>query len=144
MTNEEFSQIVCDWIAKAKHPITGRLYTEMVYRPMLELVAYLRAKGFKTYIVSGAASSSCGLDRAGLRHTARKCRRQQRQGEIRIARRQARAHASAEINFINDGPGKPVGINEHIGRRPIAAFATPTATCKCCNGRWAATASASR
>ena len=53
MTTEEFEQIVTDWIATAKHPKTGRLYTEMVYQPMLELLAYLRANGFKTFIVSG-------------------------------------------------------------------------------------------
>lgn len=53
MTTQEFEKIVTDWIATAKHPKTGRLYTEMVYQPMLELLTYLRANGFKTYIVSG-------------------------------------------------------------------------------------------
>ncbi len=53
MTPEEFEKIAGDWLATAKHPGTGRLYTEMVYQPMLELLAYLRANGFKTYIVSG-------------------------------------------------------------------------------------------
>ena len=61
MTTAEFETIVKDWIATARHPTTGRLYTEMVYQPMLELLAYLRANDFKTFIVSGAASSSCAV-----------------------------------------------------------------------------------
>ena len=60
-----------DWIATAKHPVTGRLYTEMVYQPMLELTAYLRANGFKTFIVSGRRHRvHAALDREGLRHSA--------------------------------------------------------------------------
>ena len=64
-TTEEFERIVTDWLATARHPGTGRPYTEMVYQPMLELLAYLRASGFKTFIVSGGASSSCGPGRSG-------------------------------------------------------------------------------
>jgi len=123
MTNEEFSQIVGDWIAKAKHPITGRLYTEMVYRPMLELVAYLRAKGFKTYIVSGGGiefmrpwtEQVYGIPPENVVGSSAKVKFELRDGKPALMR-------LPEINFINDGPGKPVGINEHIGRRPIAAF----------------------
>jgi hypothetical protein len=59
MTSEEFSAIVSEWVRTARHPKTKRLYTEMVYQPMLELLAYLRANGFKTFIVSGGGSSSC-------------------------------------------------------------------------------------
>lgn len=63
MTVDEFQTIVTDWLAQARDPRFGRPYTELVYQPMLELLAYLRANGFKTFIVSGAASSSCGPGR---------------------------------------------------------------------------------
>jgi hypothetical protein len=123
MTNEEFEQIVGDWIARAKHPITGRLYTEMVYRPMLELVAYLRAKGFKTFIVSGGGIEFMrpwtervyGIPPENVVGSSAKVKFEMRDDKPALMR-------LPEINFINDGPGKPVGINEHIGRRPIAAF----------------------
>jgi hypothetical protein len=123
MTNEEFAQIVGDWIAKAKHPITGRLYTEMVYRPMLELVAYLRAKDFKIFIVSGGGiefmrpwtEQVYGIPPENIVGSSAKVKFEMRDGKPVLMR-------LPEINFINDGPGKPVGINEHIGRRPLAAF----------------------
>ena len=123
MTNEEFEQIVRDWIAKARHPITGRLYTEMVYQPMLELVAYLRAKGFKTFIASGGGIEFMrpwtervyGIPPENVVGSSAKVKFELRDGKPALMR-------LPEINFINDGPGKPVGINEHIGRRPIAAF----------------------
>jgi hypothetical protein len=123
MTSEEFEQIVRDWIVRAKHPITGRLYTEMVYQPMLELVAYLRAKSFKTYIVSGGGiefmrpwtEQVYGIPPENVVGSSAKVKFELRDGKPVLMR-------LPEINFINDGPGKPVGINEHIGRRPIAAF----------------------
>ncbi len=123
MTNGEFEQIVRDWIARAKHPITGRLYTEMVYQPMLELVAYLRAKGFKTFIASGGGIEFMrpwtervyGIPPENIVGSSAKVKFEMRDGKPALMR-------LPEINFINDGPGKPVGINEHIGRRPIAAF----------------------
>jgi phosphoserine phosphatase len=96
MTTDEFEKIVGDWAATARHPKTGKLYTEMVYQPMLELLAYLRANGFKTFIVSGG-----GIDfmrvfcRARLWHPARAGCRQQRQAEFRVARRQTPAHEDA-------------------------------------------------
>ena len=83
MTTVEFEQIVKDWIATAKHPKTGKLYTEMVYQPMLELLTYLRANGFKTFIVSGG-----GIEfmrpwaREGLWRPAGTGDRQQRQNEV--------------------------------------------------------------
>ena len=94
-TTEEYAQIVTDWVATAKHPKTGRHYTEMVYQPMIELLAYLRANGFKTFIVSGGwidfmrpwSERSMGSPRAG--------HRQQHQDEVRVAQRQARARALA-------------------------------------------------
>jgi len=123
MDSVEFSQIVLDWIATAKHPTTGRLFTEMAYQPMLELTAYLRANAFKTFIVSGG-----GID--FMRPWTEKVygippeQVVGSSGKTRFELRDARPVLMRlpEIDFINDGPGKPVGINAHIGRRPIAAF----------------------
>jgi hypothetical protein len=123
MTTAEFEQIVRDWIATAKHPITGRLYTEMVYQPMLELVAYLKANGFKVFIVSGGGiefmrpwtEKVYGIPPENVVGSSAKVRFEPGDGKPVLMR-------LPEINFIDDGPGKPVGINEHIGRRPIAAF----------------------
>ena len=123
MTNDEFAQIVRDWIATAKHPITGRLYTEMVYQPMLELTAYLRAKGFKIFIVSGGGiefmrpwtEEVYGIPPENVVGSSAKVKFELRDGKAVLVR-------LPEIDFIDDGPGKPIGINEHIGRRPIAAF----------------------
>jgi phosphoglycolate phosphatase-like HAD superfamily hydrolase len=123
MTTEEFTQTVKDWIATAKHPKTGRLYTEMVYQPMLELLAYLRANGFKTFIVSGGGiefmrpwtEKVYGIPPEQVVGSSIKTKFEMRDGKPVLAR-------LAEVDFIDDGPGKPVGINAHIGRRPIAAF----------------------
>jgi hypothetical protein len=123
MTNAEFNQIVSDWIATAKHPITGHLYTEMVYQPMLELTAYLRANAFKTYIVSGGGidfmrpwtDKTYGIPPEQVVGSSGKTKFEMLDGKPVLMR-------LPELNFINDGPGKPVGINEHIGRRPVAAF----------------------
>jgi hypothetical protein len=123
MTSAEFDQIVLDWIATARHPITKRLYTEMVYQPMLELTAYLRANGFKTFIVSGGGidfmrpwtEKVYGIPPEQVVGSSGKTKFQMVDGKPVLMR-------LPEIDFINDGPGKPVGINEHIGRRPIAAF----------------------
>jgi phosphoserine phosphatase len=122
-TTEEFSQIVEDWIATAKHPKTGRRYTEMVYQPMLELLKYLRANGFKTYIVSGGgiefirpwAERVYGIPPEQVIGSSIKTQFEWRNGTPVITR-------LPEINFIDDKAGKPVAINQHIGRRPIAAF----------------------
>jgi haloacid dehalogenase-like hydrolase len=123
MTADEFNKIVLDWIATAKHPVTKRLYTEMVYQPMLELVAYLRANGFKTFIVSGGGIDFMrpwtervyGIPPQNVVGSSGKVSFELRDGKPVLLR-------LPEIDFINDGPGKPVGIHEHIGRRPIAAF----------------------
>ena len=122
-TTAEFEKIVKDWIATAKHPKTGRLYTEMVYQPMLEVLAYLRANGFKTFIVSGGgiefmrpwAERIYGVPPEQVIGSSIKTKFELRDGVPVLVR-------LPEINFIDDGPGKPVGINQHIGRRPIAAF----------------------
>ena len=123
MSTEEFEKIVKDWIATAKHPVTKRLFTEMVYRPMLELLAYLRANGFKTFIVSGGgiefmrpwAEKTYGIPPEQVVGSSIKTKFELRDGKPVLIR-------LPEVNFIDDNVGKPVGINQHIGRRPIAAF----------------------
>jgi len=123
MTTEEFEKIVTDWIATAKHPQTGKLYTEMVYQPMLELLAYLRANGFKTFIVSGGGIEFMrpwtervyGIPPEQVIGSSIKTKFEVRDGQPGIRR-------LPEIEFIDDKEGKPLGINSHIGRRPIAAF----------------------
>jgi len=122
-TTEEFAGIVSDWIATAKHPQTGHLLTEMVYQPMLELLAYLRANGFRTYIVSGGgvefmrpwAERVYGIPPEQVIGSSIKTTFELRDGKPVLVR-------LPEVNFIDDGPGKPVGIQMSIGRRPLAAF----------------------
>ena len=123
MTTEEFSEVVTDWLATAKHPKTGRPYTEMVYQPMLELLAYLRANGFKTFIVSGGGIEFMrpwteriyGIPPEQVVGSSIKTKFELRDGKPTILR-------LPEIDFIDDKAGKPVGIHKFIGRRPIAAF----------------------
>ncbi|MBP1768855.1 MAG: nonspecific acid phosphatase precursor [Candidatus Aminicenantes bacterium] len=123
MTTDEFTKIVEDWISTARHPKTGRLYTEMVYQPMLELLAYLRSNGFKTFIVSGGgiefmrlwAERVYGIPPEQVIGSSIKTKYEIRDGKPILVR-------LPETNFIDDQAGKPVGINMHIGRRPIAAF----------------------
>ena len=116
MTTNEFEKIVKDWIAKARHPQTKRLYTEMVYQPMLELLAFLRANGFKTFIVSGGgiefmrpwADAVYGIPPEQIVGSSIKTKFEMRQDGPVLVR-------LPEINFIDDKEGKPVGINSHIG-----------------------------
>jgi len=123
MTSVEFEQIVTEWIATAKHPATGRLYTDMVYQPMLEVLSYLRANGFKTFIVSGGgiefmrpwAERVYGIPPEQVVGSSVKVKFEVRDGKPVLLR-------LPELNFNDDKAGKPVGIHEHIGRRPIAAF----------------------
>ena len=123
MTTEEFEKIVNDWIATAKHPKTKRPYTEMVYQPMLELLAYLRANGFKTFIVSGGGiefmrpwtEKVYGIPPEQVVGSSGKTKFEMRDGKPVLVQ-------LPEVNFIDDKAGKPVGIQQHIGRRPIAAF----------------------
>jgi len=122
-STEEFSQAVKDWLATAKHPKTGRPYTDMVYQPMLELLAYLRVNGFKSYIVSGGGiefmrpwtEGVYGIPPEQVVGSSIKTKFEMRKGQPVLVR-------LPEVNFIDDKAGKPVGINQHIGRRPIAAF----------------------
>jgi len=123
MTSEEFEVVVRDWLATARHPKTGRPYTEMVYQPMLELLGYLRANGFKTFIVSGGgvefmrawAEKVYGIPPEQIIGSSIKTKFEIREGKPVLMR-------LPEINFIDDKEGKPVGIQQHIGHRPIAAF----------------------
>jgi phosphoglycolate phosphatase-like HAD superfamily hydrolase len=123
MTTVEFDQIVRDWIATAKHPVTKRLYTEMVYQPMLELLTYMRANGFKTFIVSGGgidfmrvfAERVYGIPPEQVVGSSGKLSFELRDGKPVLMK-------LPSLNFIDDKTGKPVGIQMHIGRRPIAAF----------------------
>lgn len=123
MTTDEFDQIVKDWIATAKHPVTKKPFTEMVYQPMLELLTYLRAKGFKTFIVSGGGiefmrpwtEKVYGIPPEQVVGSSIKTKFEMRDSKPVLMR-------LPELNFIDDKDGKPVGIQQHIGRRPIAAF----------------------
>ena len=123
MTTTEFEQTVKDWLAAAKHPRFKRPFTDLVYQPMLEVLAYLRANGFKTYIVSGGGiefmrpwtEGVYGIPPEQVVGSSIKTKFEIRNGKPVLVR-------LPEINFIDDKAGKPVGNNQHIGRRPIAAF----------------------
>lgn len=123
MTTDEFAKTVTDWVANAQHPRFHRPYTECVYRPMLELLSYLRTRGFKTFIVSGGgvefmrpwAEQTYGIPPEQVVGSSIKTRFDMRDGQPVLLR-------LPEVEFVDDGPGKPAGINRFIGRRPIAAF----------------------
>jgi hypothetical protein len=123
MTTVEFERIVEDWIATARHPQTGRLFTEMVYQPMLEVLTYLRANAFQTYIVSGGGIEFMrpwtervyGILPEQVVGSSVKTKFELRDGQPALVR-------LPELNFNDDKGGKPVGIHQHIGRLPIAAF----------------------
>ncbi len=123
MTTEEFENVVKEWIATAKHPVTKRPYTQMVYLPMLELLAYLRANDFKTFIVSGGGiefmrpwtQAVYGIPPEQVVGSSITTRFENRNGKAVLVR-------LPRLNFYDDKEGKPVAINLHIGRRPIAAF----------------------
>ncbi len=123
ITADEFSASVRDWLASAKHPTTGKRYTGMVYQPMLELLDYLRANGFKTFIVSGGgidfmrvfAEKTYGIPPEQIVGSSIRAKFEMRNGVPTIVK-------VAEGLFVDDKEGKPVGIYQHIGRRPIAAF----------------------
>jgi len=123
ITTDEFERVVKDWATTARHPKAGKLYTEMVYQPMLELLAYLRANGFKTYIVSGGGIEFMrpwtervyGIPPEQVVGSSGKLKLDMQDGKPVLMK-------LAEIDHIDDGPGKPVGIQRNIGRRPIMAF----------------------
>ena len=123
MTTDEFAKVVSDWAATAKHPRFGRPYTECVYQPMLELLAHLRAAGFKTYIVSGGGIEFMrpwtervyGIPPEQVVGSSGKLRFEMREGGPVLIKEPA-------IDFVDDKLGKPVGIQRFIGRRPVLAF----------------------
>lgn len=123
MTTVAFEKVVRDWLASARHPTTGKPYTAMVYQPMLEVLDYLRANGFKTFIVSGGGiefmrpwtEAVYGIPPEQVIGSSIKTKFDVRDGEPVLVR-------LPEVNFIDDKAGKPVGINQHIGRRPVMAF----------------------
>ena len=123
MTTDEFAEVASAWIAEARHPTTGRPFTEMVYQPMLELLEYLRANGFKTFIVSGGGiefmrpwtEAVYGIPPEQVVGSSVKTVFEMTDDGPVLRR-------LPEMDFIDDKAGKPVGINSHIGRRPIAAF----------------------
>jgi hypothetical protein len=123
MTTDEFSKIVEDWITIARHPKFNRPYTEVIFQPMLELLVYLRANGFKTFIVSGGgvefmrvfAEKVYGVPPEQVIGSSIVTKFEMVDGVPVLTR-------LPQLNFMDDNVGKPVGINMHIGRRPIAAF----------------------
>ncbi|MCC7338826.1 MAG: haloacid dehalogenase-like hydrolase [Pirellulaceae bacterium] len=123
MTTEEFDKTVKDWVATAEHPLTKRPLLEMVYQPMIELLGYLRAHGFKTFIVSGGGiefmrpwtEQVYGIPPEQVVGSSGKLKWEMVDGKPTLMKLPA-------IDFIDDKQGKPVGIQKHIGRRPIAAF----------------------
>jgi len=123
MTTEEFERIVLDWIASAKHPRFQKPYTECAYQPMLELLAYLRANGFKTFIVSGGGVEFMrpwvervyGIPPEQVVGSRGKLKLEVRDGKPVLLK-------LPEVDLVDDGPGKPVGIQQQIGRRPLMAF----------------------
>jgi hypothetical protein len=123
MTTEAFEQTVLDWIKTAKHPKNQRLFTDLAYKPMIEVLNYLRLHGFKTYIVSGGgidfmrpwAEQVYGIPKEQIIGSSIKTKFEMQNGQPVIVR-------LPELEFIDDGEGKPVGINRFIGKKPIAVF----------------------
>jgi len=122
ISTEEFDQSVSKWLATARHPKTGRPYNQMVFQPMLELLAYLRANDFKTFIVTGGgidfvrvfAEETYGIPPEQIVGSSIKADYEIRDGKPALIK-------LPELNFIDDKKGKPIGIHQHIGRRPIFA-----------------------
>ncbi len=123
MTTEEFSQSVKNWIDTARHPLKQRLFRKMTYQPMIEVIRYLQDNGFKTYIVSGGGAefmrpwteAAYGIPPEQVIGSAVKMQ-YELNGDTPSIRKMA------GVGFIDDGPGKPVGIQHTIGKRPVAAF----------------------
>ncbi|WP_248309439.1 HAD family hydrolase [Bosea sp. Tri-44] len=124
MTTDQFATLVRNWLDTASHPTKQRRYDEMVYQPQLELLAYLRANGFKTFIVSGGgvefmrvfAEKAYGIPPEQVVGSS---------GLVKFRLDPAgkpELFKEPKVEFVDDGPGKPVGINRFIGRRPILAF----------------------
>ncbi len=124
MTVDEFNRAAKEWLDSAKHPKTGRLYKEMTFQPMKEVLVYLRDNGYKTFIVSGGgieflrqfSEEAYGIPPEQVVGSSFKLQYVSEEGAEPQLRR------LPELNFIDDKEGKPVGIEMHIGRRPIIAF----------------------
>ncbi len=120
MTTEEFEKTVKDWMATARHPISKKHYNEMIYQPMVELLNYLRANGYKTFIVSGGGvdfmrpwvEQAYGIPPDQVVGSSGKVKYDTIDGQPVLIK-------LPEINFIDDKEGKPVGIHQHIGKRPV-------------------------
>jgi phosphoglycolate phosphatase-like HAD superfamily hydrolase len=123
MNVDAFAALVTDWLATARHPRFQRPYTDLTYQPMIEVLTYLRAQGFQTFIVSGGGTDFMrpwtervyGVPPNQVVGSSLKTR-------FEIENQKPVLKALPEVNFVDDGPGKPVGIHSHIGMRPIAAF----------------------
>ncbi len=120
MTTEEFDKTVIDWMATAKHPKTGKHYNEMIFQPMVELLNYLRTNGYKTFIVSGGGvdfmrpwvEQAYGIPPNQVVGSSIKVKYDTLNGKPVLIK-------LPELNFIDDKQGKPVGIHQHIGKRPV-------------------------
>ena len=123
MTTEEFLAIVAEWLATARHPRFDRPYDQLVFQPQLELLDHLRANGFRTFIVSGGgaefmrvfAQKVYGIPPEQVVGSSGVVEFETRDGRLVLVKQ-------TKVEFIDDGPGKPVGINRFIGKRPILAF----------------------
>ena len=123
MTTDEFSKIVEDWITSARHPKFNRPYTDLIFQPMLELLTYLRANGFKTFIVSGGGIEFMRVWSEKIYGIPP----EQVIGSSIVTKFEMLPSGPVltrlpELDFMDDNVGKPVGIHRHIGRKPIAAF----------------------
>jgi phosphoglycolate phosphatase-like HAD superfamily hydrolase len=123
MTTEEFAGIVSEWMKTSQHPKYHKPYNQCIYQPMVELLGYLRANGFKTFIVSGGGvefmrpwvEAAYGIPPEQVVGSSGVVKFEMKDGKPVLIK-------EPKIEFIDDGPGKPVGINRFIGRRPIMAF----------------------
>ncbi|UKJ06550.1 HAD family hydrolase [Solitalea lacus] len=123
MTTDEYDQLVTDWFKTARHPTTKHYYYEMIYKPMVELLAYLRAYEYKTYIVSGGgldfmrafAPEMYGIPPDQIVGSMGKVKYEFRNGKPVLVK-------LPEVDFIDDKEGKPIGIHKYIGKRPVLAF----------------------
>ncbi|WP_439473599.1 HAD family hydrolase [Algoriphagus formosus] len=122
MTAEEFAQSVRSWLQESRHPQTGKPYNQMIYQPMVELLELLRANGYKTFIVSGGgidflrvwAEEAYGIPPYQVVGSSLKAKYEEQNGKMEIIK-------IPELNFIDDKEGKPVGIHQHLGMKPIIA-----------------------
>jgi len=139
-TTDSFAVVVRDWLRTARDAKTGRPYSDLVYIPMLELLDYLRASGFKTYIISGdgvefvrsLADSVCGIPPEQVIGSQGKLRFESRDGKPALVK-------LPEVQLLDDGPGKPAAIQALIGRRPLAAFGNSDGDRELLEWTWAGT-----